>query len=132
MDSFSSMTGDVSFKLPSIEQMKENAAAIRKMDYPVEIVASQQFFNSLIDFANRKPKDAGVLPSVQGLPVRVDTALAAKTAIVRYRSGKMVYLTPDGPRRTPEEEAAAMEKFMAAEPPRGLLDLFRVETIFDR
>jgi hypothetical protein len=105
------------------ESIKEGFAAVREwakknIDGPVEIIASQEFFDSL------KDKSGPVILGVNQLPVRVDTALAAKTAIVRYRSGKLVYLTPDGPRRTPEEEAAAMEKFMAAEPPRGLFDLF--------
>lgn len=123
MHSFSSITGDVGFKFPSLKEMAENAAALRKMamkmDRPEEIICSQEFFDSLSTEAQAGP----IIHGIARLPVRVETALAAKTAIVRYRSGKMVYLTPDGPRRTPEEEAAAMEKFMAAEPLGGLFDL---------
>lgn len=99
------------------------------IDYPSRLIMSEKFKQEILHkpFANRTHTEF----SIADLPIEVSPYLSPGTAIVLYRSGKMVYLTPDGPRRTPEEETAAMEKFMAAEPPPSPFDINRVSTIFD-
>lgn len=100
--------------------MSDDRWPVSLIDYPVRLLMSDGFKEAVLHypFAARTHTEF----TIAGLPVEVDAYLPAGTAIVIYRSGKMVYLTPDGPRRTPEEEAAAMEKFMAAEPPPSLYD----------
>lgn len=104
----------------TLEWMRELQQLV---DRPEEMLCSQEFFNSL----SEEQKKGVPLHGIGLLPVELCSMLTGKRAIVRFQSGKMLYLTdnPEAPKATPEQLA----KFLQSPPPPdpllgGLLDLF--------